>query len=146
MLTENEERQIIYWRVAYPWPMSHRDYVFLRKSKLIADPDRWCIIGKVGAVLIKFGRFEFSLFTKLGSRGGTTSSECSSLWCSQAVLLLCLFSLFTTDHVPLLSGKSDNSEHVDAVKSVIRVDQYEQTIAFQRNQSGNGTKGISIEL
>eukprot|EP00116_Pleurobrachia_bachei_P014090 sb/3474352/ len=61
--------------------MSHRDYVFLRKTKLISEPDRWCII-----------------------------------------------------------GRSDSSESVDVVKSVVRVEQYEQTIAFQRNESGTGTK------
>ena len=49
MTSETSEEQNIYWRVAYPWPMSHRDYVFLRKSRVLEEsdkfPKRWCIIG-----------------------------------------------------------------------------------------------------
>lgn len=48
-LSKDDEHQIIYWCVAYPFPMSHRDYVFSRKMQFI-EPEggvkQWCIIGQ----------------------------------------------------------------------------------------------------
>ncbi|XP_039266468.2 phosphatidylcholine transfer protein-like [Styela clava] len=32
-----EEPQIVYWQVAYPWPMSHRDYLYVRQKKVLTN-------------------------------------------------------------------------------------------------------------
>ncbi|XP_063687625.1 phosphatidylcholine transfer protein-like [Bolinopsis microptera] len=85
VISETSVLQNIYWRVAYPWPMSHRDYVFSRKSKIFEatenSPKRWCII-----------------------------------------------------------GKGDPSSCHEEVKGVIRVKDYEQTLALQPSKNGLGTK------
>lgn len=85
VLSETSVQQNIYWRVAYPWPMSHRDYVFIRKSKIFEKteniPKRWCVI-----------------------------------------------------------GKADPSSTHEVPKSVIRVNDYEQTLALQASSNGLGTK------
>ena len=49
-ISDDGTEKKIYWRVAYPWPLSHRDYVFIRETKVFEEtessPKRWCIIGK----------------------------------------------------------------------------------------------------
>ncbi|KAL5250514.1 hypothetical protein ACHWQZ_G016299 [Mnemiopsis leidyi] len=84
-ISETSEQQNIYWRVAYPWPLSHRDYVFIRKNKIFQktddSPRKWCII-----------------------------------------------------------GKADSSSTYEVKNGVIRVNEYEQTLAMQPSTSGPGTK------
>ena len=41
----------------------------------------------------------------------------------------------------LISGRNTNCGDIGEIKGVVRVNEYEQTMTFQRNESGNGTKG-----
>nr|CAB3266810.1 phosphatidylcholine transfer protein-like [Phallusia mammillata] len=114
---------VIYWEVDYPWPMSNRDYVFLREMDVCTDGDKkvWTILGR--------------------------SAKANEL--SQRKVFHCLYFFlrcFITDkfyvnvtNLCFSSAKANElsqRQQVDEKKGVIRVRDYEQSMVIRENQNG----------
>lgn len=70
--TVDKSTSVVYWRVAYPWPMSHRDYVYQRLFQEISE-DELCELlpdGELREKLLKLVKNKNNNVASHGDGGG----------------------------------------------------------------------------
>jgi len=119
---------VVYWRVAYPWPMSHRDYMYQRLFQEITSDELLTMLPDcpLRAELVKLVANKNNNITCTGEDGSGSSNTSSRKW-------------WVLASAPLdpLEHEKDPANQLKQKDRPVRVNPFESVTIITQSESGN---------